>query len=128
MLPALVAQRAQLVQLAADALADEATVAGEERRLVDEVAGEPVRETVGGLEAAPHPGERRLPGQHFAQPLGPLQRLGDGQEVARAAAAEAEAGERPLQVRAAAQRLANLVAQRFGISEALDRVEPGADR
>ena len=52
-LPALVAQRAQLVQLAADALADEAAVAGEERRLVDEARAAGRASAVGRLEAAP---------------------------------------------------------------------------
>ncbi len=56
------------------------------------------------------------------------QRLAERRKVAWAAAAEAEAGQTPLDVRAALQPLAQSLAQLRAVHKKLDRVEPLGDR
>ncbi len=67
-------------------------------------------------------------GQHVAQRGGLPQRLAQCRKVARAAAAEAEAGQAPLDVGAALQPLAQGLAQLRAVDKELDRIEPRRDR
>lgn len=66
--------------------------------------------------------------QHGAEPRGFAERVAQRGEIARAAAAEREALQRPRNVGAAPQRRAQVLAQPLGAEEELDRVEPVGDR
>src|SRR5207237_7260085 len=71
--------------------------------------------------------ETRL-GQHVAQRGSLPQRLAQRRQVARAAAAEAEAGQTSLDVRATLQPLAQGLAQLRAVHKELDCVEARRDR
>jgi hypothetical protein len=83
-----VLQGAQLVQLGRDPVAGEAAVPGEEGRLVGEGGGQALAEARGRVEAGGDVGQGGLGGEGGAELGRALQGLGDGQQVAGAAAAE----------------------------------------
>ena len=126
-LPAGIAQGAQLVEPGVHALADEAALAGQQGRLVDQRPADPLRQARGWLEPGRDGAECRLARNSACKRAARSAAWRDRQQVARAAAAECCAGQRPLQVRAAAEQGARLLPQRLAQQQALDGVEPGAD-
>ena len=107
--PALVAQFAGLVEIGVVARRDEAAVAGHERRFGDERCVEQIEERVvtgqavrggGEVDRQIDAGERRGDGVCRFQPAP------DRGQVARAAAVERQARQRPVDVRRLAQGLA----------------------
>src|SRR5262249_51198274 len=127
-LAAVVPERAELVELGAIALGDEAAVAGHERQVGAERALEPLDQHPVMAELG---GERReiARARQAVLDLEPrAQRLGGGQpvaqagEIARAAAAEAEARQGAADIRAALQRRAQVVPAGLVLDQEADEV------
>ncbi len=105
--PALVAQATQLVERGQISRCDEAAVAGEERQVAGERAGEPVDELPMLAEIALGLGQkrrqRRLRLKRRAHVRGLGQSVAEGCEIARAAAAQSEPRHRTRHVGGAPQ-------------------------
>ena len=136
-LAAVVAQRAGLVEVGAEAGAHEAAVAAQLRRLVDQRAGEQslpgrrrtapgaarCRRSASGRPMPPAPSRSRR-----AQAAAAAQAVAHGAEVARAAALQGEARHGARDVGRGPQRGARILAQRLVLEQEADRVEPRGDR
>ena len=123
---------AQLVELGVDAVADEAAVARERRRLVDQRAprSRRGRRRRSSSSATSERDERRLQlgEQRRARAGSTAERLLQADEIARPGGAERRARDQPLEVLDGLERLAELAALGRPERELLDRVEPIADR
>ena len=115
---------------AVDAVAREAAVARERRRLVDERALDRVAHVGEIVELGDERAdERRLQlGEHGADARHDRERLLQADEIARAGRAERGARDQPLEVLNGLERLAELAALGRPERELLDGVEPIADR
>src|SRR3984893_17990173 len=131
---ALVAQAAPFVEFVRVSRSDKPAVTRKERQFGGKRTAEALDE---GAVLAEPPLRRSEPlgqwhetrlGQHVAQSGGRPQRLAQCRKIARAAAAEAETGQTPLDVRAALQPLAQGLAQLRAVDKELDCVETRCDR
>ena len=126
---AVVAQGAQLVEFRRIGRRDEAAVAGEQRQIGGERAGQAIDQLDVMAEIAAHARQPRRQRRQLRRPFEQRaqfrrfgQRIADGREIARAAAAEAEARERALEIGHAPQALAQGLAQALVGDEGGDHV------
>ena len=130
--PALVAQRMLFVERGDVAAGDEAAVAREQGQVGGERAGQPVDEHVVDAEAGDRVGEavgKRCQssgtvGEVRPQGIGGAQRVAQRGEVARTAAADAQAPERALDVAATGKQIAYRFARLVRGDEERHHVEP----
>ena len=125
---ALVAQHAQLVEFRRPARPHEAAVACEQRRILIKAQSEAVDQAVQRHEALGDRPQRLLVADDLAQAVSRRQPVGDRQQITGSTTCEGQTAERPLQIGAAAQLAAQLLATLRGGDQALHLVEPLADR